>query len=117
MNECGLEYQAKIGLRQINKQKLKRTQTTLTNTHSTVKIRGLKLKGTRGPHEYNIFELCVIIQFFGENKENNSIFPFKSSFFLMFAGRVWPAGRVFETHGQDHIERLKEQCKYSETRL
>ena len=50
--------------------------------------RGLKLKGTRRPHENKIFELCVKNQFIWENKENNSIFPFKSSFFLMFAGRI-----------------------------
>jgi len=43
---------------------------------------------SRGPHEYKIFELCVKIQFIWKNKENNSIFPFKSSFFLMFAGRI-----------------------------
>jgi len=52
---------------------------------------------SRGPHEYKLFELCVKIQFIWENKGNNSIFPFKYSFFLMFAGRMWPAGRVFET--------------------
>jgi len=51
----------------------------------TVYNRGLKLKGTfhaarktYGPHENKIFELCVKIQFIWENKENNSIFPFKS---------------------------------------
>ncbi len=52
-----------------------------------------------GPHENKIFELCVENQFIWENKEKNSIFPFKSSFFTMFAGRMWPAGHVFETPG------------------
>jgi len=32
--------------------------------------------------------LCVKNQFIWENKENSSIFPFKSWFFLMFAGRI-----------------------------
>ncbi len=45
------------------------------------KSRGLKLKGTRGPNENKIFELCVKNQCIWENKENNSIYPFKSSFF------------------------------------
>ena len=46
-----------------------------------------------GPHQNKIFELCVENQFIWGNKENNSIFPFKSSFFLM------NAGREFETPG------------------
>ncbi len=49
---------------------------------------------SRGPHEIFFFELCVKNQFIWLN---NSLFPLKSSLFLMFAGRMWPAGRVFET--------------------
>ncbi len=33
---------------------------------------------SRGPHDNKNFELCVKNQFIRENKENNSIFPFKS---------------------------------------
>jgi len=36
------------------------------------------------------FEICVKNKFIWQN---NSLFPLKSSLFLMFAGRMWPAGR------------------------
>jgi len=36
-------------------------------------------------------------QFIWKNKQNHLMFPLKSSFNLMFLGRMWPAGRVFET--------------------
>jgi len=36
-------------------------------------------------------------QFIWKNKQNNSLFPLKSLFCLMFAGRMWPADRVLET--------------------
>jgi hypothetical protein len=50
----------------------------------------MRLKArSRGPHENNFFGFCVKNQSIWENKENNSIFTFKSSFFLMFAGRVF----------------------------
>jgi len=68
----------------------------------------MRLKArSRGQHENKIFELCVKNQFIWENKQNNSLFPLKSSFFLMFAGRMWPAGRVFETPGLLSVHFIK----------
>jgi len=50
----------------------------------------LKVRSCR-PHENKNFELCVKNQFIWEIKENNSIFHFKSWFFLMFTGRIGPS--------------------------
>jgi hypothetical protein len=50
----------------------------------------MRLKArSRGPQENKIFELCVKNQFIWKNKQNNSLCPFKSTFFLMFAARVF----------------------------
>jgi len=57
----------------------------------------LKVRSS-GPHEYKNFELCVKNQCIWKN---NSLFPLKSSFFLMFAGRV------FETPVLDVTEEKK----------
>jgi len=48
----------------------------------------LKVK-SRGPHGNKNSELFVKNQFIWKNKQNDLIFPSKSSFFLMFAGRVF----------------------------
>jgi len=52
----------------------------------------------------NFFNCVLKFNLFWKKKENNSIFPFKSSFFWCsraalepLAGRMWPAGHVFET--------------------
>ena len=63
------------------------SSTGVSNSKGLAGRMRLKVR-SRGPHENNIYELYVKNQFIWENKENNSIFPFKSSFFLMFAGRI-----------------------------
>jgi hypothetical protein len=58
---------------------------------------------TRGPHRNKKIELCVKNQFIWKNKQNDLCFLKSLHFFLMFAGCMWSAGRVFETPALDSI--------------
>jgi len=80
---------------------VKRSISGVSNSKGLAGRMRLKVR-SRGPHEYKNFELCVKSQFIWKNKQNNSLFPLKFSFFLMFAGRVFETSALYDVSTNIH---------------